>query len=183
MVDPVILSRFYAPLKTYTLENLTVQRVAFTPEDDRQWEVLLEAKAKDTVPFLTDTMRRARDLGIISITETSSETTVDIQKNGVSVGQFGTIDLGNLNYTVVGNIIVLSAPDSGGTVVDDAKRIDTVGNVIYMGYADPGSAETDPVWKIKRVTDQGGEDFKTEWANGNSNRTNRWSERLALTYI
>jgi hypothetical protein len=65
-----------------------------------------------------------------------------------------------------------------------AVRVDDVGgtpDVTYVGEANPGSLTSDPVWRIKRLTDDGTEFITTEWVNsGAFNQI--WDDRVSLTY-
>jgi len=60
------------------------------------------------------------------------------------------------------------------------RLIDAVGFVYYIGEAEFGSSEEDAVWRIYKA------DLRTvavkDWANGNAEFVNKWSERLILTY-
>ena len=52
----------------------------------------------------------------------------------------------------------------------------------YFGEAAPGAAESDPVWRMKRMTTTGGL-TKVEFADGNVNFDNVWDDRASLTYL
>jgi hypothetical protein len=52
----------------------------------------------------------------------------------------------------------------------------------YVGTAKPGAAEGSPVWAIKRLVESSGGDIDLEWADGNSNEDNIWSDRASLSY-
>jgi hypothetical protein len=60
-------------------------------------------------------------------------------------------------------------------------QVDTVGNIVYLGYADAGSGIEDAVWAIKKIVETGG-DADITWADGNKNFDNIWDDRLILTY-
>jgi len=63
-----------------------------------------------------------------------------------------------------------------------AKRLDTVNDQIsYRGEAEPGSAETDPVWRISRITIVD-DDITENWANGTAAFTSAWTQRASLEY-
>lgn len=69
-----------------------------------------------------------------------------------------------------------------GESVPYELRLDDVGaGVTYVGEADPGSANGDDVWRIKRITESGA-DIVIEWANGSSDFENEWDDRLTLPY-
>jgi hypothetical protein len=54
-------------------------------------------------------------------------------------------------------------------------------NEIYFGYAIPGTLTSNSSWKIKKLT-KTGSDFNVKYANGSANFTNKWSDRLSLSY-
>jgi hypothetical protein len=63
-----------------------------------------------------------------------------------------------------------------------AKRVDMVGDsLIYRGEAAVGSAESAPVWRIRRIT-LTGDDMTEEWAGGNAAFDKAWADRAALGY-
>lgn len=53
-------------------------------------------------------------------------------------------------------------------------------NYIYVGQADPGSLESDPVWRIKRLNTSSG--LQGSWADGDALFNNVWDDRTTLTY-
>jgi len=68
-----------------------------------------------------------------------------------------------------------------------SKEVDFVSDsLIYRGEAQPGTATSDPYWRIRRMTftidANGNEDYKEEWADGNANFDNVWDDRLSLNY-
>lgn len=81
-----------------------------------------------------------------------------------------------LDYPIPVNVI-------GGVIRIGTKveklMVDDTGTVTYLGYAPPGSSLTATVWKIKRVTNASG---NTEWADGNGEYDNGWSNRTNITY-
>lgn len=64
-----------------------------------------------------------------------------------------------------------------------AKRVDFISdNLLYKGEAVPGSATSDAVWRIRRVTIGSDNDVTEEWANGSDAFTNIWDNRASLSY-
>jgi len=62
------------------------------------------------------------------------------------------------------------------------KVDETPSGKTYIGEAAIGSHDIDPVWRIKRINDQG--NLTTiKWANGNGNFDNQWSQRITIEYI
>lgn len=65
-----------------------------------------------------------------------------------------------------------------------SRRIDFFSStIIYKGEADPGSLETAPVWRIRKIIFASDDDTTEIWANGNTNFDNIWTNRLSLTYL
>ncbi len=65
---------------------------------------------------------------------------------------------------------------------DDTLRVDDVStDVSYVGKADPGSLEANPVWKIKKMVSSGSI-FKVLFADGNKDFDNVWANRTNLYY-
>lgn len=63
-----------------------------------------------------------------------------------------------------------------------AKRIDTADPYKYIGEADAGSLGTQNVWRIKRIEFLAGDDIEIRWADGSSEFTKIWDNRISLTY-
>jgi len=78
--------------------------------------------------------------------------------------------------------IEIGPPGPAGKGVDVVyeRLIDAVGFIYYIGEAEFESAEDAAVWRIYRA------DLRTvaikDWANGNAEFINKWSERLTLPY-
>lgn len=62
-----------------------------------------------------------------------------------------------------------------------AIRLDAVDQTTYIGEADPGSLDSSPVWRIKRMIETG-PDIAITWANGISDFNTIWDDRLSLSY-
>ena len=64
-----------------------------------------------------------------------------------------------------------------------SKRVDFISeNQMYKGEAAVGSSENSALWRIRKIDIGIDGDVVQTWANGNSNFTNRWIDRLTLTY-
>lgn len=62
------------------------------------------------------------------------------------------------------------------------KLVDEVNETTtYIGYAVPGSAYTDSVWRIKRITFSGN-DVTEHYADGTDAFTKKWSDRDSYAY-
>lgn len=54
---------------------------------------------------------------------------------------------------------------------------------IYVGWAEPGSATSDAVWRIKTIEyDASGLVVAIKWADGNTKFDNIWDGRAGLSY-
>jgi len=72
---------------------------------------------------------------------------------------------------------MLGAPLSGYD-----QKLDTVSpSLSYFGEAAPGSATSDAVWRIRRITTTGN-DLDVDWAGGSASFTHKWDDRLTLSY-
>ena len=61
-------------------------------------------------------------------------------------------------------------------------RLDKVSTTTtYIGEAIPGSSESDSVWRIKRMVEDG-DDLQILFADGDSNFDNIWDNRVSLSY-
>ena len=107
--------------------------------------------------------------------------------------QFGAIQLtgNNLEFLKQGAmgtdfVVDLSPIATGEEVL--AQRIDeeSGGNLLYIGEAQPGEADSAASWRIKRITFtedvDGDTDSVTEWADGAATYTQIWDNHLALSY-
>lgn len=63
-----------------------------------------------------------------------------------------------------------------------ALRLDDAAPVTYIGEALPGTAESAPAWRIKKITENGN-DVDIEWADGAATFTQVWANHLALSYV
>jgi len=64
-----------------------------------------------------------------------------------------------------------------------AKRVDFLSEtLLYKGEAETGASESSPLWRVRKIVIGPDGDVTQTWANGNSNFTNRWTDRLTLTY-
>jgi hypothetical protein len=73
---------------------------------------------------------------------------------------------------------------SGEEEMPYAERTDFVGeDVIYKGYAVPGTLDSEPLWRIKKLTIASDDDVITQWAGGSSDFVNIWANRASYTYV
>ena len=68
-----------------------------------------------------------------------------------------------------------------GTSIPTAQVIDNLTTTVYIGNAPIGSATSDAVWSIRRLTFSGTL-VTTQWANGADSNTNIWDNRASLSY-
>ena len=95
-------------------------------------------------------------------------------------------DLDILNLIVADHEVRITTLELGADGVALASRYDetVAATVLYFGEANPGAADADPVWRIQRITliTPGEDDSETEWADGVSDFTKIWDDRLGLSY-
>ena len=66
---------------------------------------------------------------------------------------------------------------------DNPTRIDCVTDELYyLGWAEYGSDESEPVWKIRRIQ-KNGTIWEQKYAGGEQFFRYRWSNRSMLTYL
>jgi hypothetical protein len=64
-----------------------------------------------------------------------------------------------------------------------STRVDFVNdNLLYKAEAAVGTANSLPLWRIRRVIVGNDGDITEEWANGNANFVNIWDNRVSLNY-
>lgn len=64
-----------------------------------------------------------------------------------------------------------------------ALDYDIDGKLIYSGEAEAGSSKASSVWAIKKLIYDGTDQLvDVVWANGNTQKTNIWNNRVSLTY-
>lgn len=107
----------------------------------------------------------------------------DVDKTGLQDGAVMT-------YSATLNKLVFTMPQSGGTgtVTDEempyAKRIDFISDAeLYRAEALPGTLESAPAWRIRKITIGVDNDTTETWANGNALYNKVWNDRLSYTYI
>lgn len=63
------------------------------------------------------------------------------------------------------------------------RRVDFEGSFTYVGEAVPGSDPAQPVWRIKRIEEFGGDkDMDILWADGTADQIKVWDDRATYTY-
>lgn len=60
--------------------------------------------------------------------------------------------------------------------------VDKSASKTYIGYAKPGSSESEPVWRIKLIREDKDKNTICEWADKNADFDNVWSRRSVLKY-
>ena len=56
-------------------------------------------------------------------------------------------------------------------------------NPLYVGFALPGTAETDAGWAIRKMTASGNNITETNWCDSDTKFDNKWSERADVGHI
>lgn len=58
----------------------------------------------------------------------------------------------------------------------------STGNIIYLGYAAPGSAVTASAWQIRKYTYDGDDVTDVQFANGKNDYIHVWNGRAGYSY-
>ena len=75
------------------------------------------------------------------------------------------------------SVSAISTLDTTYTVrLDEASA-----TVTYVGEGAINSVESNPVWRIRKLTTTGSV-LAIQWADGNQNFDNVWTDRASLTY-
>lgn len=76
---------------------------------------------------------------------------------------------------------LLTSSSSAASTTLYALRLDEASSTItYIGEADPGTATSSALWRIKKMNSASG--LIITWADGNSDFDNVWDDRATLTY-
>lgn len=111
----------------------------------------------------------------------------DSIKIGDASGLTATIaDMGSGIKALDVNVRDLTIDKSNDSIatesVEQSTRVDEASSTVtYFGFAAVGSSEASSVWKIKRLSVSGSV-TKLEYADGNINYDNNWSNRASLSY-
>ena len=85
----------------------------------------------------------------------------------------------------------IAALDVRVTALEDDLNLSTrfddtaMGAILYLGEADPGTAESAASWRIQQINFTNlptEDDLEILWADGDNNFNNIWDDRLSLTY-
>lgn len=77
----------------------------------------------------------------------------------------------------------LQGPAGGEDEVALAKRVDFItDNLLYRGEAVPGTLNSAPGWRIRRLVIGSDNDVTEEWADGTADYIKIWDNRLTYTY-
>jgi hypothetical protein len=118
-------------------------------------------------------------------TPVSNKRAINIEEYSMCVDADGNLRVRNLIWNA--DTLAWEAATgslTGGQSVQPptlTTRMDTVGDLTYVGKAVIGSADGSAVWQIQRIDETSG--IVIKWADGNSNFDNIWSNHLALTYL
>lgn len=86
-----------------------------------------------------------------------------------------------MSLTNVNNNVTLEQLQSTRAFPENALQDVVSSTLQYVGYAKPGSAATQPVWRITKVVSVGGNVTSETWANGNMLNKNIWKSTTDLT--
>ena len=64
-----------------------------------------------------------------------------------------------------------------------ASRVDFIDDYnLYRGEAEPGTLDTEPLWRIRKIVIGADNDVTTTFADGDEDFDNIWTSRLTLSY-
>jgi len=101
-------------------------------------------------------------------------------------GQYAVdYDEGLIAYNTGGTGTIFITYDTSSTTLltqELTTRYVESGVNTYVGEAQVGASESDPVWRIKRINETSSPNFDIKWADGNASFDNVWSNYSSLTY-
>ena len=137
------------------------------------------------------TLQETNEIINVSLVDNTTFLTIkDVSETiGVSIGEevlnVSTVEE-VLNFTFSEPTIIVNNTGGGVSELEMpySTQIDFVNdNVIYKGWADPGSATSSAVWRIQKITFIGADDdVVITWADGDGLFDNIWDNHLSLTY-
>lgn len=138
------------------------------------------------LPFLLPT-------NLTGLVESETHSTIDEEFLSVSLGVDNTInasifDAGisttlnsvMLDVELIPYDVILTVAEEDDDVYDVETDFSAPG-VYYIGQAAAGSSTSDPVWRIRKVTENLS-GTSIDWAGGNAEFTNVWDDRLSFVY-
>lgn len=105
---------------------------------------------------------------------------LDVTSNGATTDSGEIQEIKNLQTLVESIQMKIDSLDD--KIFYEPKLVDESNpNIVYNGFAAPGSSEQSPVWAIQKVIKEN-EIFFYQWATGNKNFDKVWSNRTELIY-
>jgi len=183
--------------------------VQYNPKGATQGITLVDPDSGDPYGTVVDTggTKRLAVDAQVSVDVAALEVNLDVDNDGVHIGDQSTGDLltvnpdgsldanvevdasdgdniaisdgsNNVDLNVVGSKFALAATEPAQLIRTDKT---TTANTTYVGYADPNTATSSASWQVLRVIDSSGN--KTlEYADGNDSYDNVWDNRASLIY-
>lgn len=110
---------------------------------------------------------------------TGVEILTDTLTSGVGAGK--DVQRMKLGYGADGAYMDLDERPATDASILAARVDEAPGGVTYVGTAAAGALPGAATWRIKRLTESGG-DVTVEWADGDTDYDNIWNDRASLTY-
>jgi hypothetical protein len=111
--------------------------------------------------------------------------------NSINIGVPASGSLYYVKESSNGNDVVIGTPGPPGPAGEpgagvEEEMLDTEIDqtnplVVYVGQAQPGTAKSAALWRIKRITESGTE-TSIDWAGGSADFVNVWDNRTSLSY-
>lgn len=155
--------------------NENVQAISVKDEDRQPVRVTNETIA---VKDADESLLLPQNDNLVSVSELAPES-LQINENPHALD----LKIGDVLQPIITNI----TNNGPGAPVEEemyTEQVDFVtDDLIYRGWATPGSTTAQAVWRIKRITFVGPEnDVVQEWADGNTEFDNIWDNRASLFY-
>ncbi len=119
------------------------------------------------------------------VTQNTEETRL-VNKDNVSFISLQSVETVLLESNTTEIVLAGQIGPPGSSSEDSmpyAVQIDTVGDtIVYKGEAIVGSLTSSPVWRIRKVITDAGDDMSVIWADGNADFDNVWDDRLTIPY-
>jgi hypothetical protein len=71
----------------------------------------------------------------------------------------------------------------GGAHVNHLNTLlEEIGNITYIGEADPGTSTDQALWRVKRVLEHADGSLSVLWASGTASFVHVWDDRATFVY-
>jgi len=164
-----------------TTEVVDIASITYVIETVNSQVSLVELQSTNIITEESTTVQ-VLDSSVFSfdITDSTVNTTIDTQVTSSPVTYVVEVPVPTTEIITEGTII-------NSTLEEEvtAKRTDFTadGSIIYKAEAAPGTIDSQPLWRIRQITIMPDDDIIEKYAQGSSNFSFVWSDRLTYEYI